>query len=308
MLAVFLEMLLIFLNKLIFFFKFESLRFSFSNFSQNKTTMKTIYAYFLLAIFLLSCGTATPPVDPIPAHETLNIDSKILGETRVINIWMPPDYTKNTDPVPVLYMPDGGLNEDFPHIANTLYELIAAKKIPPTILVGIENTQRRRDVTGPTEVAKDREIAPVVGGSANFLNFIKTELIPEINQKYRTTAEKGIIGESLAGLFVTETFLKHPDSFDYYIAFDPSIWWNNHEIERVAKDYLAKFPSSEKRFWFAGSDAADISTHTKKLATILKDANLPYLKWYYSDEPTEKHSTIFRATKEKAMIWTMNEK
>ena len=260
-----------------------------------------------MIIFLISCGTATP-TDSIPTHETLNIDSKILGETRIINIWTPPNYTKSTDSLPVLYMPDGGLKEDFPHIANTLSELILAKKIPPTILVGIENTQRRRDLTGPTEVAKDKEIAPIVGGSGNFRNFIKTELIPEIIQKYRTTSEKGIIGESLAGLFVTETFLKYPDLFDYYIAFDPSIWWNNHELERTAKADLAKFPTTEKRFWFAGSDATDINTHTRNLSKTLKEANLPSLKWNYSDEPKEKHNTIFRATKEKAMIWTMNTK
>src|SRR5690606_1498311 len=98
-------------------------------------------------------------------------------------------------------MPDGGVQEDFPHIANTLSELIQNKKIPPFILVGIENTERRRDLSPPTEVEKDKEIAPVVGGSAVFRAFVQNELIPEINAKYRTTNEKGIIGESLAGLF-----------------------------------------------------------------------------------------------------------
>ena len=175
--------------------------------------MKTIYSSILLLLILINCATAAPPPDPIPVHETINIESTILGETRVINIWTPPNYKNNNDPLPVLYMPDGGEKEDFPHIANTLAELIAAKKIPPTILVGIENTQRRKDLTGPTEVASDKEIAPIVGGSENFRYFIKTELIPEINQQYRTTAEKGIIGESLAGLFVTETFLTEPNLF-----------------------------------------------------------------------------------------------
>lgn len=132
--------------------------------------MKTIYFYFLLLLVSISCATATPPPDPLPVHEAIQIESTILGETRVINIWTPPIYQKNSESFPVLYMPDGGIKEDFPHIANTLAELIAAKKIPPTILVGIENTQRRRDLTGPTEVASDKEIAPIVGGSENFRN------------------------------------------------------------------------------------------------------------------------------------------
>lgn len=268
--------------------------------------MKTISYCFLLTLFLIGCSTAPLSKDEIPMHETLTIHSEVLDETRVINIWVPADYTKNTDSLPVLYMPDGGIEEDFPHIANTLSQLIMAKKIPATILVGIENTQRRRDLTGLTEVAKDKEIAPVVGGSAKFREFIKSELIPVINQKYRTTAEKGIIGESLAGLFVTETLFLEPELFDYYIAFDPSIWWNNNELVRIAKDDLAKLPTAEKRFWFTGSK--DLSEETKALAKILETTKHPSLKWNYSDEPKEMHNTIYRATKEKEMIWTMNKK
>ena len=121
------------------------------------------------------------------------------------------------------------------------------------ILVGIANTQRRRDLTGFTEVEKDREIAPVVGGSEKFRAFIKEELFPEINKRYRTTNEKSIIGESLSGLFVVETFLLTPDMFDNYIAFDPSLWWNNHSLVKTAKQHLENFPKTEKRIWFAGS-------------------------------------------------------
>lgn len=94
--------------------------------------------------------------------------------------------------------------------------------------------------------------------------------------------------------------------FDNYIAFDPSLWWNNHYLIRTANEHLAKFPTTEKRLWFAGSDATDVSPFTKELAEILKAENLPNLDWKYSDEPKEQHSTIFRATKEKAIVWTLN--
>src|SRR5690606_12353614 len=148
-------------------------------------------------------------------------------------------------------MPDGGIQEDFPHIANTISELVASKKIKPVILVGIENTQRRRDLSPPTNVEEDKKIAPIVGESAKFRAFLQNELIPEINKQYRTTAEKGILGESLAGLFVVETFLEHPDMFDFYVAFDPSLWWNDQYLVKSAKEHLAKFPSENKRIWFA---------------------------------------------------------
>ena len=269
--------------------------------------MKHIYHIVLAGMLCLtSCSNASQPNDPIAQHETFTIKSNQVGEDRIINVWTPENYKTSSDSLPVMYMADGGIKEDFPHIANTLAKLIRENKIKPLILVGIENTQRRRDLTGFTEVAKDKEIAPVVGGSAKFRAFINDELFPEINKRYRTTKEKSIIGESASGLFVMETFFLTPDMFDHYIAFDPSLWWNNHYLVRTSKEHLAKFPTTEKRIWFAGSNAKDIFPHTKELAGILKAENSANLNWKYSDEPKEKHTTIFRAAKEKAIIWTLN--
>lgn len=269
--------------------------------------MKFIY-YNLVFIFLTltSCSNSSQPNDTIPEHETFKIQSKHVGEERTINIWTPANYKTNTDSLSVMYMADGGIKEDFPHIANTLAKLIKENKIKPLILIGIENTQRRRDLTGFTEVEKDKEIAPIVGGSEKFRAFIKEELFPEIEKRYRTTSEKSIIGESASGLFVIETFFLTPEMFDNYIAFDPSLWWNNHYLVQNAKEHLAKFPSTDKRIWFAGSNAEDVAPFTKQLADIFKTENRANLQWKFSDEPKEKHTTIFRATKEKAIIWTLN--
>jgi predicted alpha/beta superfamily hydrolase len=253
----------------------------------------------------MGCANSLQKKDPIPVHDEFNIESKQVGETRNINVWTPPEYKTSTDSLPVMYMADGGIiDEDFPHIANTLAELIKSKSIPPMILVGITNTQRRRDLTGPTEITKDKEIAPIVGGSEKFRAFIKEELFPEISKRYRTTNKKSIIGESLSGLFVVETFFLTPEMFDNYIAFDPSIWWNDHYLTRTAKEHLANSPKTEKRIWFAGSNEETISKYTKELAGIFKAENISNISWNYSPEPKEKHNTIFRATKEKAIKWT----
>ncbi|MBK6821142.1 MAG: alpha/beta hydrolase [Bacteroidetes bacterium] len=270
--------------------------------------MKFINNLLLLIIFTLTnCTNVAQPDDPIPSHETFTIQSKLLEEQRTINVWTPADYKSNLDSLPVMYMADGGIKEDFPHIANTLDSLISVHKIKPLILVGIENTERRRDLTGFTEVEKDKEIAPVVGGSEKFREFIHNELFPEVNKRYRTKNERSIIGESASGLFVMETFFLTPDMFDYYIAFDPSLWWNNHYLVRTAKEHLAHLPNThQKRIWFACSNTEEISPYTKEIANIFKTANLPNLTWNFSDEPNEKHSTIFRATKEKALVWTLS--
>ena len=216
------------------------------------------------------CRKEAPALaDPIPAHETFNIESPVLGETRVICVWTPPGYADTDTVYPVLYMPDGGIKEDFPHIAGTIADLVARGEIAPVIVVGIENTVRRRDLTGPTTVAYDVEIAPVNGGSASFRAFIGDELFPEIGRRYRVDGRRAIVGESLAGLFVVESLLLTPGMFDIHVAMDPSLWWNDHDLVRRAPELLAAFPARPLRLWFAGSDAEDIRVNTEQLAAVL---------------------------------------
>ncbi|UII25122.1 hypothetical protein LVD15_17655 [Fulvivirga maritima] len=164
---------------------------------------------FLLIIAALAASFKNQDLainDPIPKHDSLTITSKYVNEDRVVNIWIPPNYDESKDSYPVLYMPDVGIKEDFPHIANTLGQLLAQKKIPPVILVGIENTERGRDLTGYSEAEDDAQYCPLTDGAKDFRGFIVEELMPMINKTYRTSDKKGIIGESLAGLFVMETF------------------------------------------------------------------------------------------------------
>ena len=102
---------------------------------------------------------------------------------------------------------------------HTVDSLIALGAIRPVIVVGVPNTRRRRrDITGPTRIASDSAIAPRVGGSAAFRRFLSDELIPAVRARYRTTGERTIVGESLAGLFIVEAFLAEPAMFDHYVA------------------------------------------------------------------------------------------
>ena len=260
-----------------------------------------------MALIIFGSGNKLQGQDLIPKHDSFNIESQHVDETRVITVWTPPAYENSTDSFPVLYMPDGGIKEDFPHIANTIAKLVKEKSIPPIILVGIENTERGRDLTGASKVKGDAEYCPLTDGANNFRNFITEELFLEVAKRYRITNKKGIIGESLAGLFVMETFLQKSESFNFYIAMDPSLWWNNHYLVRNASTLLDNFPKKETKLWFAGSSAEDISQYTNQLSNILKRDTPNGLKWKYSDEPNEKHNTIFRATKEKALKWIWNE-
>jgi len=269
--------------------------------------MKNKNYIILISFFLFACGNKSQSQDLIPKHDSFKIESQQVDETRVITVWTPPSYESGNDSFPVLYMPDGGIKEDFPHIANTIAKLVKEKSIPPIILVGIENTERGRDLTGISEVDEDAKYCPITDGANDFRNFITQELFSEIEKRYRITNKKGIIGESLAGLFVMETFMLKPKSFDFYIAMDPSLWWNNNYLVRNANTLIENLPNKEIKLWFAGSSAEDISQFSNELAKVLKTDTPNQLKWKYSDEPNEKHNTIFRATKEKALKWALIE-
>lgn len=259
-----------------------------------------VYSLLINSFFFGVFTSLNAQKDSISPHETWSIFSQHLQESRIINIWMPPQ--ENQTPLPVLYLLDGGVQEDFPHIAYTVAQLIAQNSIPPLLLVGIENTQRRRDFTGFTTNKNDKTIAPEVGGSAAFRNFVQEELFVAVDKRYATTS-KSIIGESLAGLFIIETFLQAPHLFDQYIAIDPSLWWNNHYLVKNANSLLHNFPTRKKLF-FASSNTKSIKTYSNMLAKILEKKDLKNLRWKYISFPQEKHSTIFRATKEEALIWT----
>jgi predicted alpha/beta superfamily hydrolase len=238
---------------------------------------------------------------PLVVGETFTIDSKILKETRRINVYLPPSYAESRDlRLPVLYMPDGGMAEDFLHVAGLVQVSVGNGTMRPFILVGIENTERRRDMTGPTEDEEDKKIAPRVGGSQAFRKFLREELMPQVKERYRTTPETAIVGESLAGLFVVETFLLEPDLFDTYIAFDPSLWWNRQALVQGAGERLRARPKMEKTLYFASSDEPGIVAPTERLAEVLTKAAPPGLHWHYEKMPEEKHSTIYHPAALKA--------
>jgi predicted alpha/beta superfamily hydrolase len=238
---------------------------------------------------------------PLVIGETFTVDSRILGEARRINVYLPPGYAESPGArLPVLYMPDGGISEDFLHVAGLVQVSVGNGTMRPFILVGIENTQRRRDMTGPTENENDKKIAPRVGGSAAFRAFIRRELMPQVKARYRTTDETAIVGESLAGLFVVETLLTEPDLFDTYIAFDPSLWWNNQKLVNDAAADLRKRSKLSKTLYLANSDEEMIPGVMQRFVDTLSKNAPPGISWHYEKMPDEHHATIYHPAALKA--------
>ncbi len=231
---------------------------------------------------------------PIVIGQSYALESKILGETRKINVRLPAGYETGKGTYRVLYLMDGGEQEDFLHIAGLMQLCGLVGTCEEAIVVGVEGTDRRRDMTYPSKDPEDLKMAPTSGGSAKFRRFLAEELQPWVKSRYRTSGETTLMGESLAGLFVVETFLREPRLFDDYIAVSPSVWWDKGEMTRHSSALLAAQPAGERRLYLTIADEGrEMQTGVDDLVAALKAKAPTGLTWTYAPMAGETHATIY---------------
>lgn len=192
--------------------------------------MKKCFLYSIL--FVCSFALAQQKT-PINIGEQITLTSQILKQERKLNIYLPESYNTNKDKkYEVIYLLDGGMDEDFLHITGLVQfaNFSWIDMIPESIVVGFVNIDRRHDLTFPSNSAIDNKEFPTTGGSADFINFITTEVQPYIASNYNVSETKTLIGQSLGGLLASEILLKQPSAFDNYIIVSPSTWWDDQSI------------------------------------------------------------------------------
>lgn len=231
------------------------------------------------------------------------IQSKELSEKRILNIYLPEGYNANDSiKYPVIYLLDGSADEDFIHITGLVqfnsFEWI--NQVPKSIVVGIATVDRRRDFTFPTSIEKDKKRFPTSGHSDKFISFIEKELQPFIQNKYKTTNSKTIIGQSLGGLLETEILLKKPALFNKYIIVSPSLWWNNGSLfNQDLTAFQNNFNQQTDIYIAVGKEGA---TPTEIPRIMEDDANSLFekirgiknknIKVHFEYLPKENHATI----------------
>ncbi len=230
------------------------------------------------------------------------LHSNILSEDRVLNIYLPDEYHKNTTAsFPVIYLLDGAAEEDFIHMTGLVRFLATIGTMPPSIVVGIANTDRKRDMTFPTRNAEDKKTWPTTGGSANFISFIATELQPYIETHYRTSAAKTLVGQSLGGLLATEILLKKPYLFNQYVIVSPSLWWDDESLLAQAAGLLKQQPDYTIGVYISvGTEGTQMETDAAQLEKILRMQGKSRLRTIFYPMPEENHATILHRSAYKA--------
>ncbi|HFE47214.1 MAG TPA: alpha/beta hydrolase [Nannocystis exedens] len=258
------------------------------------------------ALFL-ACRPAPSPAPPLAGQEPITIgtefpiDSTILDQSRSISVFLPWGYDQRDESFPVLYLIDGGPEQDFIPVAGFAALASLSAQYREFIVIGVETLDRRYELTTPSQIAYDLEQLPNNGGADDFRRFIREEVQPWVDSRYRTTGERLVLGESLAGLFIVDTFLRAPETFDMYIAVSPSLWWRQAKLAKSATEHLKSGFPAGKSLYLASADEADIVASIEPLTQALRAHAPASLRWWYEPMPDEHHNTIYHPATLRAL-------
>ena len=197
-----------------------------------------MYKSALLLVLFVFWKTAGASNESSPANK-ISLHSTILQEIRNVYIYLPPDYEGSDSLFPVIYVTDGDIHR-LRAIAGVVEGLSTAtleNQMRQAVIVAIPNTNRSRDLTPsvlPEWTFENRKLDTFEqsGGAKQFRDFLKTELVPYIERRYRVSTERILVGESFGGLFAADTLLQQPDLFSGYLIIDPTALWDDNYLNR----------------------------------------------------------------------------
>jgi hypothetical protein len=270
-----------------------------------------------IAVLVLSSGPATaqaappqaaaaqPAGEPIILGSSHPLESAALGEPRRVNVRLPASYSVAPDRrYPVLYLLDGGADQDFPHIAGLAQHAEMSGTFDEFIVVGIPTRNRIWELTFPAQDERYRTFyrangRPVEfadgGGSEAFRRHIVEEVIPFVETNYRTNGRRTLIGESLAAFFVVDTLLRQAEPFHDFIAVSPSLWWNREELGDRAEELLRRQDLAGRRLYITlAGEGGTTQRALDKLLASLRSPAAGQLRWVYVDRRnSEHHGSIY---------------
>jgi enterochelin esterase-like enzyme len=195
-------------------------------------------------------ASAVPvPIGNLWLHE---LDSRIFGNTRLLRVWLPPDYDGwGATRYPVLYLNDGqNLFDPLTafagvhwQVGETATRLIAEQKIRPLIIVGIDNTKNRACEYIPFRSKDPRVLKPM---GKCYPDFLQREVMPLIEERYSVSKgpeNTGLGGSSLGGLITLYTQIAAPGVFGRALIESPSLFVANRKIleeSRGARQWPAR--------------------------------------------------------------------
>jgi len=186
----------------------------------------------LLLLFISTLGFAQDNI----IYKKFN--SYQLNTERILKIYLPDSYeTEKDNTYPVAIVLDAEYLFDI-YVANA--KLFAARdKAPEQIVIGIfqnQNEERYTDCDYSTDTGLPNQ------ESSKFYGFIRDELLTYIDENYRTSLFKTIIGQTITANFINYFFIDNNPVFNAYININPSYAPNMHEkLEAISQSTTSDY-------------------------------------------------------------------
>jgi predicted alpha/beta superfamily hydrolase len=249
-------------------------------------TLPVFISLFCLFVHTLS-AQKQPPKDIVLGQEH-SIYSTVLSEERIFYVSLPASYQSPNNSYkkyPLFIVLDG--NVHFEPASGVIHFMGGAGQVPEMIVVGIRNVNRERDYT-PDEIKTVRKND--MGGGDNFLAFLEQELIPALDDNYRTQAFRILAGHSLGGLLATHAYMKEKTLFNAFISIDPS--FGSWDEETMDKKVAAVSPLAFNRsiYWASansgGGKARNEDRHQRLFHALKEKSADPFQAEieYFEDE------------------------
>lgn len=217
--------------------------------------------------------------------------SEIINENREILIGTPSSYDTSDESYPVLYLLDGEAH--FHHVTGLTKFLAQNQQIPEMLVVGIPNTDRNRDLTPPSTDPSERSEYPTHGSADSFLRFLNEELIPFVEDNYRTRTYRILVGHSFGGLFALHSLLDASNPFNAYITLSPSLQWNNQRLTQAFQEYFSVFRELPRDLYLAkGNESSVLLPGFDQISTTLENADLEEFRWKSEVLSEESHNSL----------------
>jgi hypothetical protein len=227
------------------------------------------------------------------------ISSNLLKENRNILIYTPPHFDKSQQ-YQVIYLFDA--EHLFISTIGVVDALMTARKIPPSIVIGVETTIRVRDYLPPINgEPKNKHQSwiskkfPQFGGTDNFTQFLVSELFPYVEQNYPVLPNRTMIGYSNAGVYGLHTLVNAPTTFTNYLLISSAAWWGNDEIDQN----LIKFKADNKDFsgnlfLSVAGEGGGMYSNALRIASQLEAVAPLSLHWNFKHFESDTHeSTVY---------------
>jgi predicted alpha/beta superfamily hydrolase len=234
-------------------------------------------------IYFIWCCLILFGIPNYAQHQYLDIDSDILQDNRKFKLQLPRSYESNPDKeYPIILVLDADYL--FEPVGGMVDYLSYWEEIPEAIVVGIMQGNKRND-----DFFVDEPDFLPVGSGESFFDFIELELISYIENNYRTTPLRIIVGHGESANFSNFFLFRQDPLFRAYINFSP--FFTPKMKDRVAS---ALSRTSSKTWYYYGYSSNEPISKIREMKDFGIEAELienPNLTFYKKEFENSTHFT-----------------